>query len=604
MKNTLNTSNGIAILLSNVDDGTNTIVINGADLPPSQWVGEGNYTFTDSGVTFTIQKIVENSGNIMLQLVSGTTYRLVKNASYNIRDAYFTTDPAETDLADGDYVPFYDTSAGAKKKSLWSNIINKIKTAIWKSNTNAQEGYVASGSGQNNKAWRTDTSGNPAWRDYDNLHFATVTSLDADTVDEDGIWYVKGTITHAPISYHGLFMYVKSVGTPCQIYIPDATLDIYKRWYTSGAWTTWAKVSAGSAVDATKVNNWFSSRPTSANVQFGDGFLRHFKATNAMTTGKPTIGDAHIIDLAWDGNNGYDVQLAIGNSNSGIQYRSQLAGAWQDWLTLIHSGNIGSQTVKRAKELNYATDTTDLNSVNGNGWYSIAEAKNAIYSGQTYKALAINWYWGIDIRTRGIAYTQINGYQILTTENGVPKTGGTFTGAVNVKADLVVAKDSGASTISIGTTAMDGRLILANQSQTILRATQKSSSSTVYLPSSNGTIALTSSSRRIKENIRDITEEEAQKLLDIDVVKFDYKEGWGDGKKNHAGFIAEDVQKIIPETVIANKNYDPNLPIDVEYNFPPEMDYQKFIPYLVKMVQIQQQEINELKAAIKALTEG
>ena len=46
----------------------------------------------------------------------------------DIAKAYKEDDPTETDLADGDYIPFYDTSAGAKKKSLWSNIVDKLKT--------------------------------------------------------------------------------------------------------------------------------------------------------------------------------------------------------------------------------------------------------------------------------------------------------------------------------------------------------------------------------------------------------------------------------------------------------------------------------------------
>lgn len=43
-------------------------------------------------------------------------------------NAYHTTDTAETTLADGDYFPFYDTSASGARKSLWSNIKSVLKT--------------------------------------------------------------------------------------------------------------------------------------------------------------------------------------------------------------------------------------------------------------------------------------------------------------------------------------------------------------------------------------------------------------------------------------------------------------------------------------------
>lgn len=41
---------------------------------------------------------------------------------------YASDDTAFTAIADGDYVPVYDTSASAKKKSLWSNIKSLLKT--------------------------------------------------------------------------------------------------------------------------------------------------------------------------------------------------------------------------------------------------------------------------------------------------------------------------------------------------------------------------------------------------------------------------------------------------------------------------------------------
>ena len=48
----------------------------------------------------------------------------------DVGNFYSVNDSAETDIANDDYIPFYDTSATAKKKSLWSNIVAKIKTAL------------------------------------------------------------------------------------------------------------------------------------------------------------------------------------------------------------------------------------------------------------------------------------------------------------------------------------------------------------------------------------------------------------------------------------------------------------------------------------------
>ena len=86
--------------------------------------------------------------------------------------------------------------------------------------------------------------------------------------------------------------------------------------------------------------NFFDSRPASANNQYGDGKLRHYMATSSMTTGKPPV-DAHIIHSAWDYNNGYDAQLAIGNANSGLYYRTQSQGTWQAWKQVAILDNLG-----------------------------------------------------------------------------------------------------------------------------------------------------------------------------------------------------------------------------------------------------------------------
>lgn len=95
-----------------------------------------------------------------------------------------------------------------------------------------------------------------------------------------------------------------------------------------------------SQIDTKSVDNYYSGRPTSADLGIiGDGKLRHFKATSAMTTGKPA-SDGHILHMAWDNTDGWDSELFIPNSGIAPQWRFQNKGAWTPWynlLTLIES---------------------------------------------------------------------------------------------------------------------------------------------------------------------------------------------------------------------------------------------------------------------------
>ena len=61
-------------------------------------------------------------------LPTNTTYWSMLVQDGEDLNAYHINDTAETTLDDADYLPFYDTSATAKRKTLWSNIKSVLKT--------------------------------------------------------------------------------------------------------------------------------------------------------------------------------------------------------------------------------------------------------------------------------------------------------------------------------------------------------------------------------------------------------------------------------------------------------------------------------------------
>ena len=95
------------------------------------------------------------------------------------------------------------------------------------------------------------------------------------------------------------------------------------------------------------------------------------------------------------------------------------------------------------------------------------------------------------------------------------------------------------------------------------------------------------SSRRYKIPKGIMNDSEADRLMKLNVVKFDYI----NGDKNQYGLYAEDTYNSVPECVYKN-----------EKNIIDGIDYTKLIPFMIKKIQMQDREIKRLENIVAHLT--
>lgn len=127
--------------------------------------------------------------------------------------------------------------------------------------------------------------------------------------------------------------------------------------------------------------------------------------------------------------------------------------------------------------------------------------------------------------------------------------------------------------------------------------TSNASGSTLILYN-NYVYKLSSSSKRYKKHVKNMTSGEAERLLDIPVVWFKYNEGYlapGDRfeGKPLPGFYAEDVYDAFPEGAMLNESGQ------VE-----DWNYRTMVPAMMKLIQDQQETINSLIKRIERLERG
>lgn len=160
----------------------------------------------------------------------------------------------------------------------------------------------------------------------------------------------------------------------------------------------------------------------------------------------------------------------------------------------------------------------------------------------------------------------------LRIQNSASSTGGSI--FIYNDSDKVVAQ------FSVGGGNKDGIMYLFKADHT----------ATIWALGHTGNITCVSltqtSSRKVKDNIKPI--EDSAKILDLQAVSFDFKDK--DKGTNKRGFIAEDVEKVLPNLV---------TPEDEER--PASINYVEMIPYLQDVIKKQEERIKVLEEKITKL---
>jgi len=279
----------------------------------------------------------------------------------------------------------------------------------------------------------------------------------------------------------------------------------------------------------------------------------------------------------------------LGYSNSGYSGAYGLAMTMDGEIVAnrVSTGILSDLNSTNAWDLNHGIlKVSDLRANSAIRFYSADWAKQYIslgvnVSGSTLvPTLQINGADGhpsVKIYEQGLGYGKIETYgdsNILSAELSTSGYGGALkcydnngTEAAFIGSMLTVTPGGG--------TGGAGVVYLKDLSHT----------TTINLSGAGGNIRCVSltqtSSKKAKKNIKTLTAKEAKKILELRPVTYDFKNK-AQGT-NMRGFIAEEVQEVIPEIVKKDEEL-------------PSLDYIQIIPYLTKMVQLQEKRIEELEA--------
>ena len=180
----------------------------------------------------------------------------------------------------------------------------------------------------------------------------------------------------------------------------------------------------------------------------------------------------------------------------------------------------------------------------------------------------------------GIGTTTTGGARLTVEEGDNTKIGAyivnSSTAIANSSASLLYLQATGDAAIGDGY-----KLVQFADSDTVLGTISSASSSSAVAYN-------TTSDERLKENIVDMPSQ-IENILKVQPRQFDWKKNGNTSK----GFVAQELHKIYPEAVTVG--------LEDETQDPWSVDYGRLTPFIIKAIQEQQEQIEQLKTEIQTL---